>query len=152
MRQFILQVSTFSSKSCYPENVQDLINLIAENCTLRLPFTPTRYGVSSTVLPQTRQSEVWFQTSSPAVGTTGYGAPKTPRLFRNPSWGEFATLRQGDRILCPVAHAIEAPWGEFGFTYGFGDTGVPNYTPTQAPAAPAEYKYKTYVGYWSTRT
>jgi hypothetical protein len=152
MPEYILQFPTFPVNACYPSSAQQLINLVAKTGTLKISGPENDYVASHVVPGSTQQSYVWFQTSPPA-GATGYGLPKVARLFSSLRWFEFAQLAQGDRILVTATSAIVAPWGEFGFTYSFGDTNILPYSPTAAPAPPAGgFKYKTYVGYWSTKT
>ena len=151
MNEFPLTSSALPSNTCYPKNIQDLINLIGNLVTLTIEGNPPDYSVSPTALPSTKQSQLWVQISTPTVAGS-YGIPKVLRLFVSGQWLEFAQLTRGDRILVPIAAQILSPWGEYGYTYSFGDTGVTSYAPTVPPTPPTGYKYKTYVGYWSSKT
>jgi hypothetical protein len=151
MNEYPLTVPNFPSNTCYPPTVQGVIDLIGSFVTLAIEGNPPDYSISSTALPSTQQSQLWAQTYPPTVAGS-YGIPKVFRLFTSGQWLEFAQLSRGDRILVPFASVILSPWGEYGYTYSFGDTSVTAYTPTVAPTPPAGYKYKTYVGYWSSKT
>jgi hypothetical protein len=149
MAEYPLIVETIPGNTCYPPTVQLLLNLVAEYSTLVIPGNQTGYVISSTTPSAENQDKLWFQTG---YSGSGYGSPKVVRLYINGAWLEFAQLSQGDRILVPSIYTISAPWGEFGYTYSFSDLGISSYTPTQAPIPPEGLKYKTYVGYWSSKT
>jgi hypothetical protein len=149
MSEYPLTVATLPDNSCYPPTVQLLLNLVAQYSTLNIPSSQISYIVSETTPSSENQDKLWFQTSASGAG---YGLPKIARLYVNGIWLEFAQLSQGDKILVPSDYSISSPWGEYGYTYSFSGLGIPNYTPTRAPEPPNELKYKTYVGYWSSKT
>ena len=150
MDEYPLTATNFPSNTCYPAKIQDLINLIGKFVTVTVKGNPPDYSISPTVLPSTKQSQLWAHTYPPTFSGS-YGKPKVFRLFTSGQWLEFAQLSLGDRILVKSDANIASPWGEYGFTYSFGDTAVLPYTPTVAPTPPVGFKYKTYVGYWSSK-
>lgn len=148
MAEYPITVASVSSSACYPSTVQSLLNSLAEYITVNIDEVKQTYIVSATAPDSENQDKPWFQTYS----GTGYGLPKVVRLYSNGQWKEFAQLKQGDLALVGENNAVNAPWGESGFTYGFGDTGIPTYAPSAPPSAPTGYKYKVYVGYWTTKS
>jgi len=150
MNENPITVVTLPDSVCYPPSVQGLLNLIAEYATVEISGNLAEYAISASALPATSQNQLWFQTSSP-IGQS-YGAPRVARLYVNGQWLEFAQLTQGDRILVADNSPIVAPWGENPYTYSWTDTGITSYTPTAAPTPPVNFKYKTYVGYWDTKS
>jgi hypothetical protein len=149
MAEYPLTVTTIPDNTCYPTTVQPLLNLVAEYSTLVIPGNQAAYLISDTTPSSENQNKLWFQTQSSG---SGYGSPKVVRWYVNGSWLEFAQLSQGDRILVSSGSIISSPWGEFGYTYNFSGLGISSYTPTQAPTPPDGLKYKTYVGYWTSKT
>lgn len=149
MAEYPLTVTTIPDNTCYPTTVQSLLNLVAEYSTLVIPGNEVAYIISDTTPSSENQNKLWFQTASSG---SGYGSPKVIRWYVDGSWLEFAQLSQGDRILVSEGSIISAPWGEFGYTYSFSGLGISSYTPTQAPTPPVGLKYKTYVGYWTSKT
>lgn len=149
MAEYPLTVATLPDNTCYPTTIQALLNLVAEYTTLVTQGEETAYIVSPTVPSAENSDKLWFQTGT---AISGYGAPKVVRLYVNGAWKEFAQLSQGDRILVSSTATISAPWGEYGYTYSFSGLGLPSYTPTQAPTPPDGLKYKTYVGYWDSKS
>ena len=150
MAEYPLTVATIPDNTCYPTTVQPLLNLVAEYSTLVIPGNEVGYIISDTVPSSENQGKLWFQTGSSG---SGYGSPKVIRWFVNGVWLEFAQLSQGDRILVASSNAaLVAPWGEYGYTYSFSGLGISPYTPTQAPLPPEGLRYKTYVGYWTSKS
>lgn len=149
MSEYSLTTVNVPENTCYPSTIQPLLNLIADYTTLVIPGNPQAYIVSATAPAASNQNKLWFQTETPV---NGYGAPKVVRLYVNGEWKEFAQLSQGDRILVAAEATISSPWGEYGYTYSFSGTGTSSYSPTQAPTPPEGLKYKTYVGYWDSKT
>lgn len=149
MAEYPITVVSVPSTACYPSTPQSLLNSLAEYITVRIDDEKQVYIVSSSAPDADNQDKPWFQTYTAG---SGYGLPKVVRVYSNGQWKEFAQLKQGDMILVEVNKAVSSPWGESGYTYSFGDTGVPNYTPSAPPTAPDGFKYKIYVGYWSTKS
>lgn len=149
MAEYPLTVVNVPTNTCYPTTIQSLLNLIADYTTLVVPGNPQAYIISATPPSANNQNKLWFQTETP---DTGYGTPKVVRWYVGGEWREFAQLSQGDRILVAAEAIISSPWGEYGYTYSFSGLGISNYTPTQPPAPPEGLKYKTYVGYWDSKT
>jgi len=149
MAEYPLTTVTVPTNTCYPATVQELLNLVASYTTLVIAGNQTGYIISDTTPSIQNQNKLWFQVGASG---SGYGTPKVIRRYINGVWREFAQLSQGDRILVSSDATISSPWGEYGYTYSFLDLGIPNYTPTQAPTPPDGLKYKTYVGYWSSKT
>jgi len=150
MNEYPLTMATVPANTCYPPTIQPLLNLVAGYTTLNIPGNPQSYTVSDLAPIATNQGRLWFQTKQ---SVSGYGEPKVVRSYVNGEWREFAQLSQGDRILVSAEAVISPPWGEEGFTYSFPlDTGLPNYTPTAAPTPPDGLKYKTYIGYWDSKS
>lgn len=147
MAEYPITVAEVPSTACYPANVQQLLDVLSNYITVHIDGTKQTYVVSDT--PPTGQNinKPWFQTYSPV---SGYGLPKVIRWYSNGQWKEFAQLKQGDMILVNQDSTINSPWGEFGHTYYFGATGISSYTPPALPTPPVGFKYKVYVGFWST--
>jgi hypothetical protein len=149
MAEYLLTTTPVSTETCYPAQVQTLVNFVAGASTLVVDGNEQAYVISQTPPEGGDTDKLWFQTATP---TANYGAPKVARAYVNGAWKEFAQLSQGDRILVIENATISAPWGEYGYTYSFSNLGLSNYTPTIAPVPPEGLKYKTYVGYWSSKT
>jgi hypothetical protein len=149
MAEYPITVVSVSSSACYPSTPQQLLTSLAEYITVRIDDEKQTYIVSATAPDAGNQDKPWFQTYS---SVSGYGLPKVVRLYSNGAWKEFAQLQQGDLALVDANATVNAPWGENGFTYAFGDTGLPTYAPAVPPTAPDGYKYKAYVGYWTTKS
>jgi hypothetical protein len=149
MAEYPITVASVPSTACYPSTPQSLLNSLAEYITVRIDDEKQVYIVSATAPDAVNQDKPWFQTYS---GGGGYGLPKVVRLYSNGEWKEFAQLKQGDMILVEANKAVNSPWGESGYTYSFGDTGIANYVPSVLPTAPEGFKYKVYVGYWTTKS
>jgi hypothetical protein len=149
MAEYPLTVGTVPDSTCYPATVQPLLNLVADYSTLIVPGNQVAYIISDTVPSAENQDKLWFQVGSSG---SGYGSPKVIRWYVNGVWLEFAQLSRGDRIFVSANSAIVAPWGEYGYTYSFAGLGVSPYAPTQAPTPPDGLKYKTYVGYWTSKS
>jgi hypothetical protein len=145
MNENPITVTTLPDNTCYPPTVQALVNLVAEYSRVEIDGSPAEYSISDEALPAGASSQVWFQ-------TTAEGLPKVARLYVNGAWKEFAQLSQGDMVLVASTAQIVSPWGENGFTYAFGDTGLPTYAPPLSPTPPEGLKYKRYVGYWSSKS
>jgi hypothetical protein len=145
MNENPITVDTAPDNTCYPPTAQALVNLVAEYSRVEIAGIPVEYSISDEALPAEASSQLWFQ-------TTGEGLPKVARLYRNGQWLEFAQLSQGDMVLVASTSTIVSPWGENGFTYAFGDTGLPTYAPPVSPTPPEGLKYKRYVGYWSSKS
>jgi hypothetical protein len=145
MNENPITVTTLPDNTCYPPTAQALVNLVAAYSRVEILGNPTEYAISEAALPANASSQVWFQ-------TTGEGVPKVARLYVNGQWKEFAQLKQGDMVLVASTSTIVSPWGENGFTYAFGDTGLPTYAPPISPLPPTGLKYKRYVGYWSSKS
>ena len=148
MAEYPITVASGLSGACYPSTPQLLLEAIAEYTTVRIDEVKQEYVVSSTA-PNSQSDKPWFQTYSSG---SGYGLPKVVRMYSNGEWKEFAQLQQGDMVLIGENATISSPWGEYGYTYVFGDTGISSYTPTALPTPPEGLKYKVYVGYWSSKT
>ena len=152
MAEYLLTTTPVSAETCYPAQVQTLVNFVADASTLIVDGNDQAYVVSQTPPASGDTDKLWFETTTPVAN---YGTPKVARAYVNGAWKEFAQLSQGDRILVVANNAnlnISAPWGEYGYTYSFSGLGLSNYTPTLAPTPPEGLKYKTYVGYWSSKT
>lgn len=149
MAEYLLTTTPISTETCYPAQVQTLVNFVADASTLVVDGNEQAYVVSQTPPASGDTDKLWFETGTPA---TNYGTPKVARAYVNGAWREFAQLSQGDRILVIANATISAPWGEYGYTYSFSGLGLSNYAPTIAPVPPEGFKYKTYVGYWSSKT
>lgn len=152
MPEYPITVTPVPTETCYPAQVQTLVNFVADASTLVIDGNEQAYVISQTPPASGDTDKLWFETGTPS---TNYGTPKVARLYVNGAWQEFAQLSQGDRILVVDNNAnanISAPWGEYGYTYSFSGLGLSNYTPTVAPTPPEGLKYKTYVGYWSSKT
>jgi hypothetical protein len=149
MAEYLLTTTPVSPETCYPAQVQTLVNFVADASTLVVDGNEQAYVVSQTPPASGDTDKLWFETGTPA---TNYGTPKVARAYVNGAWQEFAQLSQGDRILVIANATISAPWGEHGYTYSFSGLGLSNYAPTIAPVPPEGLKYKTYVGYWSSKT
>lgn len=145
MNENPITVTTLPDNTCYPPTVQELINLVASYSRVEIAGNPSEYAISDEALPADASSQLWFQ-------TTAEGLPKVARLYVNGQWKEFAQLSQGDMVLVASTSEIVSPWGENGFTYAFGDTGLPTYAPPLSPTPPEGLKYKRYVGYWSSKS
>lgn len=148
MAEYPLTTTVVPQNTCYPPTVQLFLNLVSDYTTLVIPGNPQPYIISSTTPSAENQDRLWFQTGSP---NAGYGTPKVVRRYVNGEWREFAQLSQGDRVLMAAANSISSPWGEYGFTYSFSGLGLSDYTPTLAPPPPDNLKYKTYIGYWTSK-
>ena len=148
MAEYPITVTPVSSTTCYPSTLQALLNSLVEYTTVRIDDKKQVYIVGSTA-PDIDLDKPWFQTYTSG---SGYGLPKVIRLYSDGQWKEFAQLKQGDMTLVTVDSVINSPWGESGYTYSFGDTGISSYTPSSLPTAPDGFKYKVYVGYWSSKT
>lgn len=149
MAEYPITVASVPSTACYPSTPQSLLTSLAEYITVRIDGTKQVYIVSPTAPDSSNQDKPWFQTYTTG---SGYGIPKVVRIYSNGQWKEFAQLKQGDLVIVGANKAVNAPWGENGFTYSFGDTGIPNYTPGVLPTAPDGFKYKVYVGYWTSKS
>jgi hypothetical protein len=149
MPEYPITINQIPSTVCYPSTPQGLLNNLAEYITVNIDEVKQTYVVSSSAPSSINEDKPWFQTYSP---TTDYGLPKVIRLYSDGKWKEFAQLKQGDMVLVQANKTIESPWGEGGYTYSFGDTNMPNYSPSYGPTAPDGFKYKTYVGYWTTKS
>lgn len=149
MAEYPITVASVPSTACYPSTPQSLLTSLAEYITVQIDETKQIYIVSPTAPNAENQNKPWFQTYTSG---SGYGLPKVVRLYSNGQWKEFAQLKQGDLIIAEANKSVNSPWGESGYTYSFGDTGIPNYAPGTLPAAPDGYKYKVYVGYWTTKS
>jgi hypothetical protein len=149
MAEYPLTVVNVPDNTCYPTTVQTLLNLIAGYTTLVVPGNLQSYIIGSSTPSTQDQGKLWFQTKS---SDSGYGTPRVVRLYVSGAWREFAQLSQGDRILVANNSVILAPWGEYGYTYSFSGIGISSYTPTEAPTPPDGLKYKTYVGYWDSKS
>lgn len=145
MNENPITVTIAPDNVCYPPTAQALVNLVAEYSRVEIDGNPAEYSISDEALPAAASSQLWFQ-------TTGEGLPKVARLYVNGEWREFAQLSQGDMILVASTSVIVSPWGESGFTYAFGDTGLSTYAPPVSPTPPDGLKYKRYVGYWSSKS
>lgn len=145
MNENPITVTTLPDNTCYPPTVQALVNLVAEYSRVEIAGNPAEYSISDEALPAAALSQLWFN-------TTAEGLPKAVRLYVNGQWKEFAQLKQGDMILVASTSIIVSPWGENGFTYAFGDTGLPVYAPPLSPTPPDGLKYKRYVGFWTSKS
>lgn len=145
MKEYPLTIKTIPSSTCYPSTVQKLLQAITDFAFVSIDDILQPYSISDTSPSLSLSQNPWAQTST---SLSGYGSPKTIRLYINGQWREFSQFSQGDAVLVPSYTQIAAPWGVYGQTYTFGDTGLPNYTPTFNPNAPEGYKYKIYVGYY----
>lgn len=145
MNENPITVTTLPDNTCYPPTAQALVNLVATYSRVEIDGNPAEYSISDAALPADASSQLWFQ-------TTNGGLPKIARLYINGQWKEFTQLSQGDMILVAFISTIVSPWGEYGFTYAFGDTGLPTYAPPVSPTPPDGLKYKRYVGYWSSKS
>jgi hypothetical protein len=145
MNENPITVATLPDNTCYPPTAQALVNLVAQYSRVEIAGSATEYRISNEALPADALGELWFN-------ITDEGFPKVARLYINGQWKEFAQLSQGDMVLVASTSTIVAPWGENGFTYAFGDTGLPTYAPPVSPLPPDGLKYKRYVGYWSSKS
>lgn len=145
MNENPITVTTLPDNTCYPPTVQALINLIAEYSRVEIAGSAAEYRISDEALPADALSELWFN-------ITDGGLPTAVRLYLNGQWKEFAQLSQGDMVLVASTALIASPWGEAGFTYAFGDTGLPTYAPPVSPTPPDGLKYKRYVGFWTSKS
>jgi len=145
MNENPITVTTLPDNTCYPPTVQALINLVAEYSRVEIAGSAAEYRISDEALPADALSELWFN-------ITDQGLPTAVRLYLNGQWKEFAQLSQGDMVLVASTALIAPPWGEAGFTYAFGDTGLPTYAPPVSPTPPEGLKYKRYVGFWTSKS
>jgi hypothetical protein len=151
MAEYPITVQTLPTNTCYPVSVQELVNMLAEYITVQINQSNIEYIVNDSAPSSADTDRIWFQTQTPP-GAGEYGAPKAPRKYTAGQWREFTSLSQGDIVVVESLAQINSPWGEPGFTYSFGDTGIPNYTPPTPPTPPEGFKYKVYVGYWTSKT
>lgn len=149
MPEYPLTAATVPTSACYPATPQELINSLAQYLTVQIDGYNQIYIVDDAVPSGSDQNKPWFETASSA-NPSEYGLPKVIRVYSGGQWKEFAQFQQGDMIIVPLNYPIVAPWGVAGTTYVFGSTGVPNYTVAATPTPPEDYKYKVYVGYWSS--
>lgn len=146
MADYCLTAQQLKGNSCYPENVQELINLMANYLSFRVDGFPQAYTLGSSIPGLSSTDRPWFQTQA---NLPNLGLPKAIRAYSNGQWKEFSQFIQGDIILVPINYPVVSPWGNPGETYSFGGLGFPDYTAPANLIAPADYKYKVYVGYYS---
>lgn len=147
MAEYPITVTEVPSTACYPSTPQQLLNILSNYITVQIDEVKQTYVVSDAAPSSENIDKPWFQTYASG---SGYGLPKVVRWYSNGQWKEFAQLKQGDMILVNENSTISSPWGETGHTYYFGDTNLPSYTPPTLPTPTEGFKYKVYVGFWST--
>lgn len=140
MAEYPVTAATLPTTTCYPQTVQELVNLVADYVDVQVNKNIQPYLIDNQA--PDGLNDPWFQVYNS-------GLPKVVRLYVNGQWKEFSQFSQGDLILIPNNYQVSAPWGNPGSTYTFGDTGIPSYTVATAPVPPDGFKYKVYVGYYS---
>jgi hypothetical protein len=140
MAVYTISAGTVPLNTGYPANIQGLLQLLQAYLSVNAGSNLSSVVVSSSTPASLDNDKVWFQTEA---GVSGF--PQSVRLYTEGSWKEFTPFAFGDIVLTDVNAAISSPWGIGNTTYIVD--GVSKLTPT-LPVAPANAKYKVYVGYY----
>jgi hypothetical protein len=151
MAEYPITVPEIVGEACYQTTVQELINYLADAITVQITGNPIPYIVSATTPSSENNNSAFFQTKEP-VGTSQYGSPKAVRIYADSKWQEFSQFKQGDMILVADNSVVISPWGEYPYTYTFlSGTNLSTYSPPVTPEPPQGFKYKRYVGAWTSK-
>lgn len=151
MSEYPITVVELDESLCYPPTVQPLLNSLADYITVNISYDPLTYIVDSSTPTSANNSSPFFQTTV-ASGGSQYGLPKAIRIYADSKWQEFSQFQQGDKILVASNSVIVSPWGESPYTYTFlSGTNLSTYSPPISPEPPTGFKYKTYVGAWTSK-
>jgi hypothetical protein len=151
MAEYPITVTEIDGSLCYPSTVQLLLNSLADYITVNISYDPLTYIVDSSTPTSDKNSSPFFQTAV-ADGAGEYGMPKAIRIYANSKWQEFSQFQQGDKILVKDNSVVVSPWGESPYTYTFlSGTNLSTYAPPISPEPPTGFKYKTYVGAWTSK-
>jgi hypothetical protein len=137
---YTISAGTLPLNTGYPANVQGLLELLQSYLSVNSGSTLSSVVVSNSTPASTDNDKVWFQTQGGAAGV-----PQSIRLYSQGAWKEFTPFNFGDIVLTDTNAAISSPWGVGNTTYIVD--GITKLTPT-LPPAPANAKYKVYVGYY----
>jgi hypothetical protein len=151
MAEYPITVAELDESLCYPSTAQLLLNSLADYITVNIAYDPLTYVVDSSTPTSDKNSSPFFQTAV-ADGVGEYGMPKAIRIYADSKWQEFSQFQQGDKILVASNSVIVSPWGESPYTYTFlSGTNLSTYAPPISPEPPTGFKYKTYVGAWTSK-